>query len=256
MQIYISWSGQTSFRMARLLRELIKEVLPDQEPWVSAEDIEEGARWSPDLIRILDQSTFCIICADPTNFLSHWLHFEAGAIVKVTSKWHIRIYLNELKPGDLKGPFRQFQSVKLEKNDTRRMFEDLHANYEEESITHLEMMARFEDAWPGFQEKVNQLKAESSVKTDDGKVSEEKDESTPLAYIDEVDEKILALLCVNDGIEEEKIAMTVYLTRTVCMHHLIELEKKELVWSSLLFGVRRWYITDLGKKYLPAFYQG
>ena len=254
MKIYIGWSGQTSFKIAQLLRDLIRDVIPGEEPWVSAEDIEGGERWSPDLLRILDQSNFAIICVDPSNFLSNWLNFETGAIVKSISKWRIRVYLNELEPNELKGPFSQFQAVKADRNDTRRMFEDIHANLGPDGITLLDMMGNLDDAWLVFQAKVSKLKVDAGIPIEEVQGENGARDESNMAYIDEVDEKILALISVNDGIEEEKIATTVYLPRGVLQQHLISLEKKELVWSNLLFGVRRWFITDQGKKYLPAFY--
>jgi len=76
-----------------------------------------------------------------------------------------------------------------------------------------------------------------------------------LNYIDEIDEKILALLCVNEGVDDYKISTTVYQQRGVTLKHLINLENMNLVWSNMSFGTRRWYITDLGRKYLPGIYQ-
>ena len=115
MQIYISWSGQASYQVALSLRDLIRAVLPGIEVWVSGEDIKGGSRWSPELVRILDQTSFSIICADPSNQRSNWLNFEAGAIAKSTKKWNIKVFLFELKPGDLRGPLTQYQAVRVDR---------------------------------------------------------------------------------------------------------------------------------------------
>ncbi len=190
--------------------------------------------------------------------------FEVGAIAKATSKWHIRVLLNEMIPEDLKGPLTQFQVVKIDKGDIRRMIEDIHANLSTSNLDHVEVVANLEEAWPVFQEEVGQLNRELSFINKTKAAEAEQlaqvgkqweSGSATMAYINEVDEKILALLCVNDGLEEERVAATVYLARAVAQQHLIELEKKELVWSNLMFGVRRWFITDKGKNYLPAYYQ-
>lgn len=257
MPIYLGWSGQASYKVAQELHKLVRTALPGQDSWVSAEDIQDGARWSPELVRILDQASFCIICVDPSNFLSHWLHFEVGAIAKATSKWQVRIFLNELIPSDLRGPLTLFQAVRLEKGDVQRLFEDIHANLTQATVSHINMVSNLETAWPEFLENVTQINLTLSVKQKDhaAPAVKEKPDLMLNAYINEIDEKILALLCVNDGLEEEKIATTVYLPRGVCQQHLIDLENQELVWSNLLFGMRRWFITDLGKRYLPAFYQ-
>ena len=257
MQIYISWSGPASYKVALLLRDLIHTILPGVEVWVSAEDIKDGARWSPDLVRILDQSSFKILCADPSNHQTNWFNFEVGAIAKSTPKWHIKVFLTSLKPGDLRGPIASYQTVRLDKEDMRRMLEDIHANIPSVQISKPEMVENLGYEWPDFQKAVKNIHLEPVSSTLQVEPKTVKRSIEPaLEYIDEVDEKILTLLFINEGIDEEKIATTVYLGRGDCLKHLIELEKKKLVWSNLSFGTRRWYVTENGKKYLPGVYQG
>jgi hypothetical protein len=257
MQIFISWSGQISYQLALLLRDLIRLVLPGLEPWVSSEDIVDGSRWSPDLIRILDQTTFGIICADPSNHTSNWLHFELGALAKSIEKWNIKVFLYELKPGELRGPLTLYQPVKIEKREVARLMEDIQANFTQISVTQEEMAANLNKQWPGFYTKVAQINVDTTLSSDSQQQENlsEKASLVAMGYIDEVSEKILALLCVNESIDEDKISTTVYLPRGDTLKHLIELEKKNLVWSKMIFGTRRWYITDLGRKFLPGIYQ-
>jgi len=225
--------------------------------WVSAEDIKDGARWSPELVRIFDQTSFKILCADPTNQQSSWFNFEVGAIAKSTHKWNIKVFLIELKPGELRGPLSSYQTVRLDKEDVRRLLEDIHANIPSVQVPKQEMVENLGYEWPDFQKAVKGIHMEpiSPTVQMDATPTDRKSEST-LEYIDEVDEKILTLLFINEGIDEEKIATTVYLGRGDCLKHLIDLEKKELVWSNLSFGTRRWYVTEKGKRYLPGIYQG
>jgi hypothetical protein len=257
MQIYISWSGQASYKVALSLRDLITMVLPGVDVWVSAEDIKDGARWSPELVRIFDQAPFKILCVDPSNQKSNWLNFEAGAISKSTDKWNIKVFLFELEPHDLRGPLTQYQTIRLDEGDVRRLFEDIHANIGEIQIPKQGMIETLGYEWPDFQKIVRNITLDPSIHSvaPDEAIAGQ-DDGTTLEYVDEVDEKIMTLLFINEGIEEEKIATTVYLGRGECLKHLIDLERKELVWSNLSFGTRRWYITEKGKRYLPGVYQG
>jgi hypothetical protein len=257
MQVFISWSGQVSYQLALLLRDLIRLVLPGIEPWVSSEDIMDGSRWSPDLVRILDQTTFGIICADPSNHTSNWLNFELGALAKSIEKWNIKVFLYELKPGELRGPLTQYQPVKIEKREVARMLEDIQANFTNIQVSQTELVANLDKHWPGFYTKVAQLNLDSTLSPASQQQESllEEESLVAMGYIDEVSEKILALLCVNESIDEDKIATTVYLPRGETLKYLIELEKKNLVWSKMSFGTRRWYITDLGRKFLPGIYQ-
>jgi hypothetical protein len=258
MQIYISWSGQASYQVALSIRDLIRAVLPGIEVWVSAEDIKAGSRWSPELIRIFDQMSFSIICVDPSNQRSNWLNFEAGAIAKSIGKWNIKVFLFELTPGDLRGPLTQYQAVRLDIGDVRRMFEDIHANFSGVQISKQVLIESLETEWPDFQKAVKGINLDPIIApvTQPQKDPSIQGGGAKLEYIDEVDEKIMTLLFINEGIDEEKIATTVYLGRGECLKHLIELERKELVWSNLSFGTRRWYVSEKGKRYLPGIYQG
>jgi hypothetical protein len=257
MQIYIGWSGQASYKVALSLRDLIYVVLPGVEVWMSAEDIKDGARWSPDLIRILDQTPIKILCVDPSNHKSNWLNFEVGAIAKSTQKWNIKVFLLELKPDDIRGPMSRYQTVRLDEDDVRRMFEDIHASISGVEISKQDMVENLGYEWTDFKKMIKNITLDPTTSTEQPVESKPiRDISASLEYIDEVDEKILTLLFINEGIEEEKIATTVYLGRGECLKHLIEMERKELVWSNLSFGTRRWYVTEKGKQYLPGVYQG
>jgi hypothetical protein len=184
------------------------------------------------------------------------MNFELGAIAKSIGKWNIKILLYELRPGELQGPLTHFQLVKVNEHDVLRLLEDIIANFSHLEVSQIDLAANLKEAWPEFNKKIGQISL-STAETDDDQTIEGDSESHRfiLEYIDEVDEKILALLCVNEGIDDDKIATTVYQTRSETLKHLVKLEKMNLVWSNMSFGSRKWYITDLGRKYLPGIYQ-
>jgi hypothetical protein len=47
MKVFISWSGERSNYVARILYEWIPNVIQNVRPWIS-EEIPKGVRWSPD----------------------------------------------------------------------------------------------------------------------------------------------------------------------------------------------------------------
>ena len=256
MQIFISWSGQTSYRAAVLIRDFIHSQFPVLKPWVSAEDIRQSARWSPDLIKIMNQITFCIICVDPSNHQSQWLSFEMGAVARSLGKSSTRIFLYEIKSNELKGPMTQYQPFKIDKHDFQRLLEDIQAHFPHIETPQDELEAQLDEEWPDFYKAISLISLGSDEESDSRDDGQDDDpDGVSLNYIDEIDEKILALLCVNEGIDDFKISTTVYQQRGITLQHLINLENMNLVWSNMSFGTRRWYITDLGRKYLPGIYQ-
>ena len=62
MKVFISWSGDLSQALAVALRDWLPSVLQSVKPFVSSEDIESGARWSNDIGRELEATTFGLLC--------------------------------------------------------------------------------------------------------------------------------------------------------------------------------------------------
>lgn len=113
MIIFISWSGEPSHTVALALRDWLPHVIQSIDPYVSSEDIEQGAPWFPDIAQQLDQASFGIICVTKANAGSRWMNFEAGALFKSVKsvQRHVSPFLIDLKPTDLVGPLAQFQAT-------------------------------------------------------------------------------------------------------------------------------------------------
>ena len=81
-KVFISWSGDSSQKVAETLREWIPSVIQAIDPWVSSQDIKPGNRWSDKIKKELDETSYGIICLTSDNLQSDWMHFEAGALAK------------------------------------------------------------------------------------------------------------------------------------------------------------------------------
>ncbi len=159
MKVFISWSGGLSRRMAETLREWLPNVLQAVEPWMSAEDIEKGARWSSDIASELDKTKAGILCITPDNLEAPWLNFEAGALSKTLEKTFVSPYLLGLRPSDLKGPLVQFQATEANKKDTRRLLDTLNKALGEAALSEKQVDKAFEVFWPELETSLQKLQS-------------------------------------------------------------------------------------------------
>ena len=76
-----------------------------------SEQIAKGARWSPEIAKELQETSFGIVCVTPENTNAPWLLFETGALSKTIEGTHVRPYLLGVKPTDLEGPLAELQAA-------------------------------------------------------------------------------------------------------------------------------------------------
>jgi hypothetical protein len=159
MKVFISWSGSLSRRVAELLREWLPNVLQAVDPWMSAEDIEKGARWNSDIANELEKTKAGILCLTPDNIEAPWLIFEAGALSKTLEKTFVSPYLLGLRPSDLKGPLVQFQAAEANKHDTRRLLETLNRALGETALSEKQLDKTFEIWWPELETSFQKIRS-------------------------------------------------------------------------------------------------
>jgi hypothetical protein len=160
--VFISWSGERSLKVAELLKNWLPTVVEQTNFWISSEDIRSGTRWLNELSKQLEQSNFgiCIVTSESIN--STWLHFEAGALSKNLQQGRIIPYLVSLNNEDLKGPLSHFQALRADHVGTINLVKTIQAvcpNHPEDNI----LMTRFEALWPQYNEKLQQIISQATV---------------------------------------------------------------------------------------------
>lgn len=125
MDVFVSWSGDRSRAVAVALKRWLPQVLQSLDVYVSSEDIEKGARWSANISRRLDETSFGIICVTPENAREPWINFEAGALAKSFDTSRVTPFLTDMAPSDLIGPLAQFQATLPVLEDIRRLVHSL-----------------------------------------------------------------------------------------------------------------------------------
>ena len=164
IKVFISWSGDTSLKVAKVLKEWIPVVIQNIEPYFSTEDIDKGARWSTDIAKELENADFGILCVTRDNLDSSWLNFEAGALSKAIEKSRVCPFLYDLKPSDISNnPILQFQMTNVDRDDVYKLFKSMNNAFGDNGLEEQRLKTLFELSWQSIDKA---LKSITSVETD------------------------------------------------------------------------------------------
>ncbi len=160
MKVFISCSGETSFRIGEALRAWLPTIIQAVKPWVSSKDIEKGSRWGLELTNQLQETKSGIICLTKDNLEAPWILFEAGALSKTVVSSHVCPYLFHLNRADVKGPLSSFQMTVAEKEETRNLLDSINESLEAERLAKEVLDVAFNRGWPEFEKKLNEIPVE------------------------------------------------------------------------------------------------
>ena len=160
MKVFISWSGDRSNKVARALSEWLPSVIQAVKPWMSGQ-IAKGARWSPEIAKELQETSFGIVCVTPENPNAPWLLFETGALSKTIEGTHVCPYLLDVKRTDLEGPLTQFQAATAERNDTLELVKSINSAQGENALPVKSVEAGFDMWWPKLDEQLREIEREA-----------------------------------------------------------------------------------------------
>lgn len=158
MKVFISWSGNKSHKVAIVFRDWFPSVIQSIEPYVSSEDIDKGARWSSDIAKELENSTFGILCVTKENMNAPWLSFEAGALSKTMDKSFVSPFLFDIKRSEVNGPILQFQSTIFQKEDIKKLLNTLNKACGDGCISDARLEKAFDVWYPTLEDELNKLK--------------------------------------------------------------------------------------------------
>jgi hypothetical protein len=160
VKVFISWSGERSRQVAEALRDWLPQVLQFVDPWLSARDIDKGARWGAEIASELNASQFGIICVTPENQSAPWLLFEAGAISKQVDQSRVTPYLFKMRHSDLKQPLALFQAAIADKDETLALLKSINAAVGSgggKQLMDSQIEAIFKAMWTGLQKSLSDV---------------------------------------------------------------------------------------------------
>jgi hypothetical protein len=152
VEVFISWSGEQSKHIAQALREWLPRVLQAIKPYMSDEDNEAGVLWDQVMTAQLEASNFGILCLTPGNVQSPWIHFEAGALGKLTNSRVIALR-HQLSVAAVRPPLTRFQSRPLDKKGIHDALRSMNNVLPlEQRRKDIDLDALFDTVWPKLQE--------------------------------------------------------------------------------------------------------
>ena len=192
MKVFLSWSGSRSHKIAIVFRDWLPSVIQAIVPYVSSEDIDKGARWSTDIAKELEDSTFGILCVTRENINAPWLTFEAGALSKTMDKSFVSPFLFDIKRSEVDGPILQFQSTIFEKEDLKKLVKTLNKACDKAGLADERLEKAFEVWYPTLESELNKLR---DIKPEGSDENESGELQTP--QMQEILEEILDLSRIN-----------------------------------------------------------
>lgn len=131
MKIFISWSGETSRKIAGLIKEFIPKIIQSAKPYYTPDDIDKGMKWETDIYKQLETCSIGLICLTKDNTDKPWILFEAGALSNRLKKAKVCPILFGVKKTDIAGPLTTFQMTEFTKDDFLKLIMSINNSLDE-----------------------------------------------------------------------------------------------------------------------------
>lgn len=248
MNIFLSWSGDTSKELAKVFNEWLPSVLQSIQPYFSPE-IKKGERWFADVSTKLDTCTFGLLFLTKGNLKAEWIMFEAGALSKRLEQGRVSPILFGINATDLKGPLVQFQATPFNKDEIQKLIENLNECLGDHGLQPKVLSNTFEMWWPELEHKVTAI-VNRKPSTPDRKIREDRE------LIEETLQLVRGIATASDSLSHrikvlEKHTEVRRGTRVSpkFSYPISNLEELKEIWPHYLLEVRK-NIGDVAVTYL------
>jgi hypothetical protein len=152
VKVFISWSGDTSRQVARILRDWLSDVIQSIEPWMSEVDIEKGTQSMSEIRKELAGTGFGVAVVTKDNQGRPWLNFEAGTLseaVPTDEKTRPWVVLFDMKNADLleKRPIGEFQTTLCNEEEFWLLIKSMNGA-STPTLPELKLRNAFDKRWP------------------------------------------------------------------------------------------------------------
>jgi hypothetical protein len=156
MQIFISWSGEKSKKIAEAIRHWLPEVIQSVRPYFTPDDVAKGQRWATDIAENLHKSEFGLFCLTAENLTAPWLLFEAGAVSKDNRVGRVCPLLFGIESAQLAGPLLQFQATRYSKDEVFKFMKAVN-EATSDPLSEIKLTRAFERCWHELDEKIQSI---------------------------------------------------------------------------------------------------
>jgi hypothetical protein len=167
--VFISWSGARSYKVARALTVWLKEVNQFVETLIS-EMIPSGAGFFLELTSMLRQADFAVVVVVPENWDNPWISLEPGVIIgKGAPACPYLVALNARRR-DLPEPLKFLQAKTATYEGTYELVKDINAAAGS-PLSELQLKKSFDEKWPELWEvikSVNNVGGDGETSEDGG----------------------------------------------------------------------------------------
>jgi SAM-dependent methyltransferase len=168
MDVFVSWSGNTSHKVAISLKSFFEKVLPSVRLWTS-DDLPVGTRWTMELAQKLNDFAYGIVVMTSENLNSPWIYFECGALSKAMQTSLICPYLFDIDPSQIADtPLAQFHHSLADEAGTKKLVYSLNEMLRGEgghrSSENLEWSMK--KAWEDLEKELEDIRTEESSRNE------------------------------------------------------------------------------------------
>lgn len=215
MQVFISWSGDKSRAAAEILREWIPNVLQSVDPFISSQDIETGVPWFNEIKRVLDETSFGIVCLTKSNTRSPWLLYEIGALAHRVEHPNVVPILLDIGPRDIPSPISFFQALEVNRDSFWKLLSALNKKLNSEALEESRLSKVFDKWWPDLEKDLNRIQ----VEVEEGESEGSHQSPTSDDSLNEILELVRSLTVKTDSIDRS-------LRKSVSQGQLTEMSRR------------------------------
>lgn len=157
MKVFLSWSGERSRQVASLLKDWLRCVIQNSDPWLSSTDIDRGALWFSEVSQQLGETTVGILCLTQENKEKPWILFEAGALAKGLNSSRVCTLLIDLDDRDVSNPLSQFNHTTPNKTGIFQLVQTLNISMGPQRLDESVLTRVFDTYWPQFEDAFSKI---------------------------------------------------------------------------------------------------